>query len=874
MKDDTTNAFGKLKRDGDGRLTAWHPLIDHLTDVAACFEGLCGCRSVRRALERTASRPLDERDIARLAVLVFLHDLGKANSGFQAKRWAPGTAPREWPASAGHGKEAIVLFTEELAHLLPGDLIDAMDAWGDAVFSLLAASFGHHGRPIDPNQPSWNRAVWRPVTDPARTLVYDPAAVLRNIGEQAQALYPDAFGPDGTPLPDAPAFGHLFAGLVQLADWLGSDTDFFPYAEPGERRGETAPAYAADAVTALGLDAAPWQQHLADAAPSFKQVFDYPPYPAQSATGAGDLGALVVLESETGSGKTEAALWRFVQLFRRGEVDGLYFALPTRVAATQLYERVRAAIERLWPDAAPLVVRALPGYAAADGHQPQALPDFRVLWSDKAEDQKAHRRWAAETPKRFLAAPLAVGTIDQALFGALQVRHAHLRHALLARSLLVVDEVHASDAYMTALLEHLLCAHLRCGGQALLLSATLGASARDRYLTLARGEAPHLTEPTPFDTACQAPYPCLSDRGGIRPLTSKAQTKPLDWSTQDAMDDPERIATMALEAAATGAKVLIVRNTVPAAVALLRALEARCPNRSWLFDLNGVVCLHHSRFSRQDRPLLDARVEARIGKDRPPGPLILVGTQTLEQSLDLDADLLITDLCPMDVLLQRIGRLHRHQRPAEQRPPSYREARAIVLTPTGHDLTPLLDAPGHGLGRFKQGGGVYPDLRILEATRRLIDAEPRVEIPRHNRRLVETATHVDRLETIAAELGEPWRRLGEAIVGDTGAERIVAKLHALEIDKAFEEQQGFPTDLDIATRLGVRDRLLLFDPAPTGPFGAPLRQLPMRHYLAPKDLDPDAQPQQVEQCEGAVEFTLGTTRYRYGRFGLERLDED
>lgn len=186
----------------------------------------------------------------------------------------------------------------------------------------------------------------------------------------------------------------------------------------------------------------------------------------------------------------------------------------------------------------------------------------------------------------------------------------------------------------------------------------------------------------------------------------------------------------------------------------------------------------------------------------------------------------------------------------------------------------MLDAPGHGLGRFKQGGGVYPDLRVVEITRRLIDEQPRVKIPRDNRRLVETATHAERLSAISHDLGEAWERLGQTIVGDTGAERVVAKQIALEIDKPFDEQQGFPTDVDIATRLGVRDRLLLFDPDPIGPFGEPLCQLLMRHYLAPKGLDPDAQPQQVEQQDGVVEFTLGAARYRYGRFGLERLKED
>jgi CRISPR-associated endonuclease/helicase Cas3 len=165
-------------------------------------------------------------------------------------------------------------------------------------------------------------------------------------------------------------------------------------------------------------------------------------------------------------------------------VDSLYFALPTRVAASQLYKRVQDTLDRLWPENPPLALRALPGYVAADGQEARALPDFKVLWADNPDDQAAPQRWAGENAKRFLAAPVAVGTIDQALLGALQVAHAHLRHATLARSLLVVDEVHASDAYMTVLLEQLLKAHLNCGGHAVLLSATLGSSARSRYLRL------------------------------------------------------------------------------------------------------------------------------------------------------------------------------------------------------------------------------------------------------------------------------------------------------------------------------------------------------------------------------------------------------
>lgn len=865
---DPGSAFGKLERDDAGQMVAWHPLLDHLIDVAACFVRLCQCRSIRRAMERAAERKLTSKDIVRLAVLVFLHDLGKANSGFQSKRWPKGSVPLGWPKHAGHGLEVLRLFEDQRLEPLVAFLpVNEICAWGEAVEPLLRASISHHGRPIIECPDDWSCAIWKPVIGVDGQLCYDPALVLEQIGKQVATHYLEAFEPGGDVLPEPPGFGHLFAGLVQLADWLGSDTAFFPFSGTGEDRVKEAVDYAERAVMSLGLDAGASRAFLTTHSPSFDHIFDNPPYPIQAAMAA-DLGSLVILESETGSGKTEAALWRFVHLFRCGEVDSLYFALPTRVSASQVYERILEAVDRLWPTNPPVTVRALPGYASADGQEPKSLADFKVLWPDRPEDQVAHRRWAAEAPKRFLAAPIAVGTIDQALFGALQVRHAHLRQALLARSLLVVDEVHASDPYMTVLLERLLKAHLGCGGHALLLSATLGASARARYLAV--GQDARSTVPT-FQAACDAPYPALSDCLKMRRISSTMRPKTVAWSLHDLIDESEAIARLAIEAASTGAKVLIVRNTVPAARAVFETLEQQVPDAGWLFDVCGIRTLHHSRFSRQDRPAMDAAIQAQLGKDRPPGPRIVVGTQTLEQSLDLDADLLITDLCPMDVLLQRIGRLHRHPRPAEQRPEAYRSPQAWILTPPGHDLSPLLKASRHGLGPFRDGDGIYPDLRTLEATRRLIEERPTITIPEDNRELVEAATHPERLLEMEA-LGDDWKQLGQKIEGLTGAQRSIAHLHGLEIDKPFDEQQGFPTDLDIATRLGVHDRLLTFDPAPTGPFGQPLKQLPVRHFLVPKGIDPDAQPSAVKIQDGAILFSLVTARFRYSRLGLEKID--
>ncbi|MDE3022328.1 MAG: CRISPR-associated helicase Cas3' [Pseudomonadota bacterium] len=860
-------AFGKLEHDSQDRIIGWHPLLDHMIDVAACFECLCHCHSIRRALENAAGRRLDERDISRLEVLVFLHDIGKANSGFQAKRWKIQTdIPKGWPNHAGHGIEAIKLFETD-AHLAISSLIEKICAWGEASEPLMIASISHHGRPLKNDYSGdWNRNIWKDVAG-----VYSPTIILKEIGEQAEAIYAEAFKPGGEALPEAYPFAHLFAGLVQLADWLGSDTDFFPFSKEGEDRAITAKEKARKAIYVIGLDVEDWRITLTERAPNFADAFVIAEArPIQAAMDDDQLGPLVILESETGSGKTEAALWRFVHLFRNGAVDSLYFALPTRVAASQVYERVKTAISRLWPENPPLTVRALPGYVNADGADITQLPDFKVLWSDNAEDEKALQRWAAESVKRFLAAPVAIGTIDQALLAVLQVRHAHLRHAMLARSLLVVDEVHASDPYMTVLLEHLLKAHLNNGGQALLLSATLGSSARNRYLSLVQKVKRSQVQQMNFDAACAVPYPAISDCKETRSIKAIGDTKKVAWAAYGIIDMPDKIASMAIDAAKLGAKVLVIRNTVPAAIDALVAIEKNIPNQTWLFKVNGVSTLHHSRFSRQDRPVMDKAIETQLGKTRPLGALIVVGTQTLEQSLDIDADLLITDLCPMDVLLQRIGRLHRHKRPDSERPEAYRKAQVVVLTPAGNNLGSLIAKSRHGLGMFRNSGGIYADLRVLETTYALLTERPVVSIPDENRYLVEAATHPERLRRVQEEKGEAWQALGQQMEGSAGAQRTIGNLHALDVEQIFGEQ-AFPNDVQIATRLGAQDRILHFDLEFSGPFGEPIKDLPVRYHLLPSNLSPDAEPSYINQTKTSLTFRLGDTQFRYTRLGLERI---
>ena len=557
---------------------------------------------------------------------------------------------------------------------------EAVDTWddhsGETVCGLFVAALSHHGRPLAlEGGLSANPRLWRDYGE------LRPREQVARIGALLRRWFPAAFDESALALPTRPEFQHMFLGLCTLADWIGSNEKWFTYAdEPDDDYFFTvARPAAARALREIGLDVAS-QRDAFSGARGFDALFDFPPNAIQRAAVEAPLDApVVILESETGSGKTEAALWRFARMYEQKLVDGIYFALPTRAAASQIHGRVKRFVERLFPQGAPPVVLAVPGY---DPGADAARASLQEYDERAAGEHRPESPWAAESPKRYLAAQVAVGTVDQAMMAALKVGHSHLRAACLARNLLVVDEVHASDTYMGRVIKALLDAHTDAGGHALLMSATLGSAARRQWLAAGRpprGDAP------PFDEATVAPYPAVGVRQArdseLRPVDGGSRSKSVELSERRVMADFRAVAELALDAARRGAKVLVVRNTVGHAVATQRALEERAGagDTALLFGVNGIRAPHHGRFAAADRALLDGAVEARLGKERRPGGAVVVGTQTLEQSLDIDADLLITDLCPADVLLQRIGRLHRHAR--DDRPAGYAAPACVVLTP-------------------------------------------------------------------------------------------------------------------------------------------------------------------------------------------------
>ncbi|MDR3518483.1 MAG: CRISPR-associated helicase Cas3' [Azospirillaceae bacterium] len=750
-------ALGKTDRAADGTMLVL-TLADHCADVAAVFQTLLAQPTIRRRLAALigVDGDLDPVTCARLCVLAALHDTGKVTARFQKRIRGEGTGGghigplvallHAQPASPAQRRVRSRVTT---AMMLP-TLIDWFAGTG-GLEDLLTGILAHHGR-LNPTPAPVLMADWT-----ADKTGYDPLAALDDLSTRVRHWFPDAFSETAAPLPVNSRLCYAVAGLTVWADWLGSDVGAFPLMPvaaldaPRDDRFAESCRQAAVMMRGRALDAGLRQSRAAALVWNFATLFPeaaargWQPRPMQAAMIDLDAdrhapGTVLVLEAETGSGKTEAAIALFLKLLRHRQVDGLYFALPTRASAVQIQRRISTLLRAALGDAAPPVGLAVPGYLRVDDADGQRLPGFRVAWPDGDTPRIDDRRWAAAHNLRYLAGPVMVGTIDQLLLAGLPVRHAPFRSAAMLRQLLVIDEVHASDPYMTELLGHVLDQHRAAGGSTLLMSATLGAVARTRLTD--RGGVT-----LPLAAARTVPYPCLHGRPDTATTPATDGERPPKNITveQHPLSALDALVRTAVAAARTGAHVLILRNTVRDAMATQTLVEQACPDPTLLLRIGEIPSPHHARFAAEDRIRLDAELEKAFGGERSPGGMIAVTTQTAEQSLDIDAD-----LCPADVLLQRLGRLHRRERPG--RPPDCARPRALILAPALESLAGLITPAG--------AGTVYRALLALAATLEQLGQTPVLPVPTVNRALVEAITHPDALRPLAqrldgAETG-PW----------------------------------------------------------------------------------------------------------------------
>jgi CRISPR-associated endonuclease/helicase Cas3 len=552
------------------------------------------------------------------AALAALHDVGKVSPGFQVKSeaWLVQHALRDRAV-----KESWCVRVSDHAKV---SQFTVQELLGSSQLHPWAAAVGaHHGR-----IKGQRVQVGEPWEGERRRL----AAELIN-----------EFGP----LPDQPpgdATIWFLAGLITIADWIGSDESHFSqdarWDMPERRR---------RAQTALAtID---WRSVEARKLTGFGDLF--PEIPQANSLQTATVQAvrepgIYVIEGPMGYGKTEAALWAACELIAAGKATGLYFALPTQVTSNRIHLRVQPFVDRI--STGPEAVRLAHSASWLVETKPTAELYPASPDDEEARDHvRAGRSWFASA-KRALLAPFGVGTIDQALLGVVAAKHFFVRRFGLAGKVVVLDEVHTYDLYTSTLIGALVkrLRELQC--TVIVLSATLTEKRRRELLGL------------PDDEPVSAAYPLVSGTDGS--LIERACEPPPSKTIQIRNVSGALPVEEAMDRACHGECLLWIRNTVDEAQETYRALQSANSQGG------PIIALLHSRFPFFRREQLEADWMNRLGKDsndRPAG-CVLVSTQVAEQSVDIDADLLITDLAPTDMLLQRIGRLWRHDRPARPCP--------------------------------------------------------------------------------------------------------------------------------------------------------------------------------------------------------------
>ena len=703
----------------------WLPLWLHLLDAAALAEHLAGrwlAPTTRDLIERelagSASDLSPTEEFLLLASWVAgVHDIGKCTPAFSCQVGKLDDRMKE----AGLRHEQIdPLERRRVPHALAGHLVlrswlTGEHGWGHGPANALASVVGaHHG--IPPTK----AALTNELSGHEHLLGDDAwAAARRELLDLVTARTgAEPLLPGWAKRRWSQPFLVELSGLVIVADWIASTEAYFPLLplddDGAHLLDPDAHARRADAGLSRLEIPAPWRPRDDGADPDslLAQRFDLPAGARATdvqartlaAARAMELPGLLVVEESTGGGKTEAALMAAEVLAARTGRAGVLFALPTQATTDAMFSRELSWLERIEEayaaGGAPsdFAVQLLHGRArlneetrplrrrgyeirdrllGALGGQDYDVPRPTGIGWDEEEARSgqaagAERRRRADLAilswfngrKKAMLSDFVVTTVDHLLFGAMRSPHLAMRHLGLSRKVVVVDEVHSYSTYMNVYLDRVLTWLASYGVPVVLLSATLSEArctalvdAYRRGLRLAAGER---VPKRPAPETVRTPFPCLVAAGRERTevvptsASGRRSTVRVRRLTRDAL------VPLLTESLADGGCALVVRNTVRRAQETYEVLRE---------TFGEDVSLNHARFTIRDRLAKDDDLLRRFGppRARPSRPrrAIVVATQVVEQSLDVDFDLLVSDLAPIDLVLQRMGRLHRHER---QRP--------------------------------------------------------------------------------------------------------------------------------------------------------------------------------------------------------------
>ncbi|NPU83383.1 MAG: CRISPR-associated helicase/endonuclease Cas3 [Syntrophaceae bacterium] len=696
--------WGKADREG----ASYHLLPYHCLDVAAVIATWWDASATIRRSFCQYSAVTETQIRAWLLMFTALHDYGKYDIRFQLKvkpAWKAlyplSDESRRLPSEYEcreymHGENGLSWFKQDFFRCFGCSQSNSMFVDEDDPAHWLQwkpwieATTGHHGHVKDVSY----------IRETALSSLSDqgPAELDRTVRiSWLETLCQFFLQPVGLSLNDSPPPpSPLLAGLCSVADWLASRCDEVNFTFQNQK--EPLSSY--------------FERKLSDDAPrifSFSGINGSPkdyggiqqllpvctsPHPLQ--TMVNDLplhSALTIIEAPTGSGKTEAALAYAWRLLAADLVDSIIFALPTQATANAMLGRLETVATKLFNNSPNLLL----AHGSARFNDKFAGLKRKGIYADGEPDGWVQcGQWLAESRKRVFLGQIGICTIDQVLISVLPVKHRFVRSFGIGRSILIVDEVHAYDAYMYGLLEEVLRQQHAAGASVILMSATLPANQKRQLCATWQTGSRNMTG--------QAPYPLITwvgeNESGQLSLTQQDQPKSQEVKAEclrtDKMEPDDSILQRAVMAADEGAQVAIICNLVATAQGVARRLK----NFS-----SAPVDLFHARYRFKDRQTKENNIIQQFGpKGNRDQGRILVATQVVEQSLDLDFDWIVTQLCPVDLLFQRMGRLHRHEH--SKRPPNFEKPVCTVLLPRDSD---------YGLT-----GKVYSNTRVLWRTEQLL----------------------------------------------------------------------------------------------------------------------------------------------------------
>lgn len=733
------------KRDREGRT---HPAAWHMLDVGS-----------------VAVHLLDQGPLCHFApatrqafgLLIVLHDLGKFSSAFRKQIETLNSPPEE---SYRHWRLSDVMLLKLdplMAKLLGGSEVVRENLYG--------AVAGHHGGPPE-------RLTGRPLRRQVEQIGAEGFAAASSFIEAVAPLFPAASLAAITEA-ESRLVSWLLSGVTVQADWIGSNTNWFGFRSdsiPLTEYWQSNADLAARAIRAAGLSRSQVNVGLTPSAlVGFDQLRPMQGVCAEEPLPKGPCVALI--EDSMGTGKTEAALILAHRMIAAGKGRGIYFALPTTATADSMFARLRPMIGKIF--------QGHPSLSLAHGRRMLSESFSEVKGNDGHRPQDAAcAAWLADDRRLSLLAEIGVGTIDQALLGVLPTRFNSLRLAALADRILVVDEAHSYDPYMERELCSLLEFQAALGGSAIVMTATLPPSMREGYARAFQSGLGVTSAPSPLATE----YPAFSmvskkvSSDGVSHLPTLERTVRVNRLTSD--EEAAGIIRAGVEA---GAACVWIRNAVDDAISAVHLLR----------NMDIKADLLHARFAMGDRLAIEDRVIDRYGKEgRNRARGVLVATQIVESSLDLDFDVMVSDLAPVGALLQRSGRLWRHmdKRPKAERP---------VDGPCLHILSPDPDAVENGRwlhSALPSGAYVYPQ-DIQWRTAQVMFSAGTFKVPHDLRYLIGRVHGAD-----IVDLPEPLKHAELQTEGRDAAQAALAHQNVLRASNGYlldhaHDDQIYPTRL-------------------------------------------------------------------------------